>query len=432
MADGSAHVACCGVTKTIAVAYGKDVIVNRFDDQLQSVAFTKWSTGTEFNVCAIAFMPPLHKLADPMLVISDEGKRVLLYSPMTEAKVLSIYPATKKVQILHPLTPDSILMADKFGDVYLHRIQGRNTDSPSWVDGEPQFVLQHLSIFTALAIVPAAGTSAARVISCDRDDHVRVSRYPDTFYIDNYLWGPAPQTPVVSIAVATQSDCSSYVLLGTATGRVAIWRLKPTNIQPAVETETQPNLEELVVVHDATEKGCVVGAVHLVSSEDSRADGFVVAYEQSDNLCFFSIPALAAKSPAKATIDVVSGDTIAVSSTRLQFGGLPLALEAFQSRHASSNRAVILQRDGTMSWVTLVVGARNSAEIHVSAISNNNMAIQLQEWRAALETVDVKATWNTSISDPRSRKAGGDGSDDDDDEQPEAGKKRKRSPPSAL
>lgn len=53
-------------------------------------------------------------------------------------------------------------------------------------------ILGHVSMLNTLAFVPAdvtAGIPRALIITGDRDEHVRVSRFPNGHVIESYLWG---------------------------------------------------------------------------------------------------------------------------------------------------------------------------------------------------------------------------------------------------
>ncbi|KAF3902189.1 hypothetical protein ABW21_db0207436 [Orbilia brochopaga] len=89
----------------------------------------------------------------------------------------------------------TILIGDKFGDVYSYNIDGEAS-----TDGS--LLLGHVSLLTALTVA----TSTARrqfIITADRDEHIRVTNYPLTHAIHNFCLG---HTAFVSRLLVTADD----------------------------------------------------------------------------------------------------------------------------------------------------------------------------------------------------------------------------------
>lgn len=130
-----------------------------------------------------------------------------------ESKVVTIWcTQTWTLQYTHKLVkrpmsidvmPDStiLLVADKTGDVYHFPLKGdassiEKCDSGGSNDGEtkntdenkaeePQTLLGHLSMLLDLAM-----TSDRRyVITCDRDEKIRISHYPNSYNIESFCLG---------------------------------------------------------------------------------------------------------------------------------------------------------------------------------------------------------------------------------------------------
>lgn len=85
------------------------------------------------------------------------------------------------------ITPDnqSIIMADKFGDVYDMSITDKTTIELN--DLKP--ILGHVSMLTSVLAVEDPETKKKFVITSDRDEHIKISHYPQTFIVDKWLFG---------------------------------------------------------------------------------------------------------------------------------------------------------------------------------------------------------------------------------------------------
>jgi tRNA (guanine-N(7)-)-methyltransferase subunit TRM82 len=78
----------------------------------------------------------------------------------------------------------TVLLGDKFGDVY--KIPVDNCE-PTEVNSETDPVLGHVSMLTDLTLV--SHEDQEFLITCDRDEHIRVSHYPQGFVIKSFLFG---------------------------------------------------------------------------------------------------------------------------------------------------------------------------------------------------------------------------------------------------
>ncbi|QLL31934.1 hypothetical protein HG536_0C01010 [Torulaspora globosa] len=79
---------------------------------------------------------------------------------------------------------DTIAIADKFGDVHQMSISGQVLASGE----ESQPILGHVSMLTD--IIMAKDSAGHRfVITSDRDEHIKISHYPQCFIVDKWLFG---------------------------------------------------------------------------------------------------------------------------------------------------------------------------------------------------------------------------------------------------
>lgn len=86
------------------------------------------------------------------------------------------------------LTSDEkiVLMADKFGDVYTIDTTSNSTDS---LNEERKPLLGHVSMLTDILLQKSKTTGKEYVITTDRDEHIKISNYPQSFVVDKWLFG---------------------------------------------------------------------------------------------------------------------------------------------------------------------------------------------------------------------------------------------------
>ncbi|CUS24072.1 LAQU0S13e02652g1_1 [Lachancea quebecensis] len=93
-------------------------------------------------------------------------------------------PLPKRPNALTTTTDDdTVLVADKFGDVYaLSTKEGVVQETAL----EP--ILGHVSLLTDIAVAKEADGKQL-IITADRDEHIRITHYPQTFVINKWLFG---------------------------------------------------------------------------------------------------------------------------------------------------------------------------------------------------------------------------------------------------
>ncbi|CAG9816311.1 unnamed protein product [Phaedon cochleariae] len=108
-------------------------------------------------------------------VVSTENKQVVVYDQhFNVVKNFIVTRAASKVCF----TPENdILVADKTGDVYLYKLS-------SDVD-QPVLLLGHLSVILDMLL----SKCGKYIITCDRDEKIRVSHFPNCYNIASYCLG---------------------------------------------------------------------------------------------------------------------------------------------------------------------------------------------------------------------------------------------------
>ncbi|KAL8280131.1 hypothetical protein RQP46_007461 [Phenoliferia psychrophenolica] len=135
----------------------------------------------------------------PNYLISTGEDKKLVVSTLPGLEVLSSRELNKRANGVAVTPEGTILVGDKFGDVYSYPLltPPMADPAPPPVAGakaeKPTPILGHVSMLTAVVFLPAStdATSShpAYVVSGDRDEHVRVSRYPRGEVIEKFLWG---------------------------------------------------------------------------------------------------------------------------------------------------------------------------------------------------------------------------------------------------
>lgn len=178
-----------------------------------------------------------------------------LYTADAAVPLLFTYgPHHKKLSHVTAID-DDIVFADKFGEVYRLRL-GYDAETQQFIpaagdvagqddagDSDQEeggvvvvaadasgvvfpkstsvFLLQHFSLLTQLCITSSV---PRRILSCDRESHARVSQYPHTFVIDQYLWNASPQNPITCVTELEDTQCEGTVwVTGDTKGRVTFW-----------------------------------------------------------------------------------------------------------------------------------------------------------------------------------------------------------------
>lgn len=119
---------------------------------------------------------------------SDKGIVILQIDNTNETNCLSLMKRES-----FPKRPNAIsvsgdntkiFMADKFGDVY---VMSADVNVPVAKDQTP--LLGHVSMLTDLLYKKDQETGQEYVLTADRDEHIKISQYPNSFIIKNWLFG---------------------------------------------------------------------------------------------------------------------------------------------------------------------------------------------------------------------------------------------------
>ncbi|CAO3616772.1 unnamed protein product [Cunninghamella blakesleeana] len=139
--------------------------------------------------------------ADGTLFVSTgDDKEIRVYDTENEWKIVSSQFAAKRVNAVQ-FSKDGkqIIVADKFGDVYCHPI------TPSEEKLAP--IVGHVSMLTDVVL----SNDQKYVITADRDEHIRVSRFPNGYNIETFCLG---HTDVITIIRLLPWDTNILISAG--------------------------------------------------------------------------------------------------------------------------------------------------------------------------------------------------------------------------
>ncbi|EKF32543.1 hypothetical protein MOQ_003604 [Trypanosoma cruzi marinkellei] len=350
-----------------------------------------------------------------------------------ELKLLfSFGPHTKRITHVTTCDGNTILFADKFGEVFrLFLVWGLN-DSLTMAQSDaaaPMFLLQHFSVMSALFLsAPICQRTpdmkeTRRLFTCDKDCHVRVSCYPETFRIEQFLWTESPQSVVTSIAEVpdfSEKKRYSYFVTGSYKGKVHLWAADNalTNVSPTEPFTLFGTIFAPEQV-DMNEEGAaaVVSVVYITSSsshgESDRhaANGFLhgilIAYANAKDVVFV---------PLMESVDDHRLFFSLDGMTRTRLDSSPLAMVGL-----ANNSALVLGRNGCVHVLQLVGVTGEGApvclvESRQVAMETAIKEIEKEHGGILFEKMDIFSQWHYDAVDPRTRKTIGTRMDSEEDE----------------
>jgi len=140
-----------------------------------------------------------------LLALCDESKQVTLWK-LPEAELIGQRNLQRRAtRALFTQDSKGLLVADKSGDVYLFSTEKEK---------EGELLLGHLSMLLDLRIT----LDSKFVITADRDEKIRVSKFPNSYNIHNYCLGHGDF--VTSLGILSED----LLLSGSGDGTVRVWR----------------------------------------------------------------------------------------------------------------------------------------------------------------------------------------------------------------
>ncbi|GAA5849033.1 hypothetical protein JCM8547_006417 [Rhodosporidiobolus lusitaniae] len=204
------------------------------------------ATSTTAHKALVRLLATYEAEGKSYLVSTGEDK-LLVVSSLPGLEKLSERELSKRANALEVTEGGEIVAGDKFGDVYIYPLHytppadaPAAPSSPTHVKGKPQKqhvktkppptqepILGHVSMLNALALIPASpehGVTRALVATGDRDEHVRLSRFPEGHVIEGFCWGskqfissllylpPTPSTTPFLLSAGADSTIQVFAL----------------------------------------------------------------------------------------------------------------------------------------------------------------------------------------------------------------------------
>ncbi|RZF48648.1 hypothetical protein LSTR_LSTR010738 [Laodelphax striatellus] len=160
---------------------------------------------------------------------------------------------------------DSIVVADKSGDVFLFSV--KNPLDPGIL------ILGHLSMLLDVIVSP----DEQFIITCDRDEKIRVSLYPNAYNIQTYCLGH--EEFVTSLQLLPHSQ---DILISTSgDGSVKLWDFKKGNLIQTIYCSPTSNATN----HEDRQSNDPTNAIVTSSSAQLKNDESLVCFTVNERKC---------------------------------------------------------------------------------------------------------------------------------------------------
>lgn len=119
----------------------------------------------------------------------NEGKRILVFDA-TNLELISKRSFPKRPSAVDTADDSTtLIVGDKFGDVYSAPLLSTDPVLKEGTDAESKIdpILGHVSMLVDLETI--SYNSKQYIVTADRDEHIRVTRYPQTYVIERWLFG---------------------------------------------------------------------------------------------------------------------------------------------------------------------------------------------------------------------------------------------------
>lgn len=187
--------------------------------------------------------------------VSRQNKTLALYCPEESASPILVHKTQKRVGCMtfwfSPLP--MIIAGDMVGDATAYPLDNKNGSNGRFLMGHTA------SMLTGLC------AQEGRLVTCDRDEKIRISKFPESFVLEEYLLG---HTAFVSSIDVRNDRCIST----SADQTIRLWDLKSYKQLASLDTEGGLLPIQVAMNSDGTEAA-------VVYSESSKVDIFKIEQE---------------------------------------------------------------------------------------------------------------------------------------------------------
>ncbi|XP_021349467.1 tRNA (guanine-N(7)-)-methyltransferase non-catalytic subunit wdr4-like [Mizuhopecten yessoensis] len=161
------------------------------------------------------------------LAVCDTVKQLHLFDAETEWTRHSTRELPRRCTSVTFTQDDlQVLVADKTGDVYRYNVKEGYTEGNSGEDDKgAQLMLGHLSMLLDVVLT----NDDKYIVTCDRDEKIRVSHYPNCYNIHTFCMG---HKGYVSSLVYVERN--SLLISGGGEGEIIVWTLSGERLAGAV------------------------------------------------------------------------------------------------------------------------------------------------------------------------------------------------------
>ncbi|KAL1458137.1 hypothetical protein WDU94_008308 [Cyamophila willieti] len=230
----------------------------------KTISATNQEKDVKINFVCSALSPD-----NSLLAIQSPGKELLVYNVQTWEVIFKRQLGRGASKIL--FSPDSrnIVVGDKTGDVFLYNI---------FSDEKETALLGHLSMVLDIIMT----NDGKHLITCDRDEKIRVSNYPNCYNIENYCLGH--EQFVTNVQFLPHNN--NILISCSGDGTVRLWdylkgslrdihnfnNSRDKSITPIAETKNQLKCFTSVQLDDKTSLLCVSvfksNTIHILFIKD--------------------------------------------------------------------------------------------------------------------------------------------------------------------
>jgi tRNA (guanine-N(7)-)-methyltransferase subunit TRM82 len=164
--------------------------------------------------------------------VADSHKRLLMYETSSWSLIRQVSTERKVSLITFDSSGRRVLVADRTGDVYLIDCSDENAEP------RVSLLMGHLSIILSLVIT----YDDRFIVTADRDEKIRVSRFPNSYNIQSYCLG---HREFVSTVVIMKNDT---LISGSGDGTIRMWKLSTGQLISFHDCGPDHNVKQIVSV----------------------------------------------------------------------------------------------------------------------------------------------------------------------------------------